>query len=141
MRIETFCTNHLVKQEDLNHHGTLYAGRTAEWFVEAGFISAAKLTQPENIVCVKIHGMRFAKPVRRGEILCLESKIVYSGRTSLVSHIRAKRNSEKLLEGFITFVHVDQNGNSVPHNITIEPISEEEIVLYDQAKSLLKDEF
>jgi len=76
MSIETFSTNHLVKQEDLTHHGTLYAGRTAEWFVEAGFIAAAKLTKPEAIVCVKIHGMHFSKPVGRGEILCLENKIV-----------------------------------------------------------------
>jgi hypothetical protein len=28
----------LVKSEDLNHHGTLFAGRTAEWFVESGFL-------------------------------------------------------------------------------------------------------
>ena len=34
-------TSRLVKSEDLNHHGTLFAGRTAEWFVEAGFVSAA----------------------------------------------------------------------------------------------------
>ena len=27
--------SHLIKSEDLNHHGTLFAGRTAEWLVEA----------------------------------------------------------------------------------------------------------
>ncbi|NTU75550.1 MAG: acyl-CoA thioesterase, partial [Anaerolineaceae bacterium] len=41
MDIQTCVTQHLVKSEDLNHHGTLYAGRTAEWFVESGFIAAA----------------------------------------------------------------------------------------------------
>ncbi|MDP2989667.1 MAG: hypothetical protein Q8O57_03775 [Kiritimatiellota bacterium] len=46
MKITTYVTNHLVKSEDLNHHGTLYAGRTAEWFVESGFIAAASLTHP-----------------------------------------------------------------------------------------------
>ena len=40
MKIKSFSTYHLVKSEDLNHHGTLYAGRSAEWFVEAGFIPA-----------------------------------------------------------------------------------------------------
>ncbi len=29
-------TNRFVKSEDLNHHGTLFAGRTSEWFVETG---------------------------------------------------------------------------------------------------------
>ena len=36
---------HLVKSEDLNHHRTLYAGRTAEWFVETGFVAAANLVE------------------------------------------------------------------------------------------------
>lgn len=31
----------LVKSEDLNHHGTLFAGRMSEWFVEACSISGA----------------------------------------------------------------------------------------------------
>ena len=57
MDVKTFTNYHLVKSEDLNHHGTLYAGRCAEWFVESGFIAAATLTRPENIVCLKIHGM------------------------------------------------------------------------------------
>ncbi len=64
MEIITYNIHHLVKSEDLNHHGTLFAGRCAEWFVEAGFIAAASLTHPENIVCSKIHGMVFSRPVR-----------------------------------------------------------------------------
>jgi len=129
-------TYHLVKQEDLNHHGTLYAGRTAEWFVESGFIAAAMLTHPENIVCLKIHGMHFIKPVKRGEILCLESQIVYAGKTSLVAFVRAIIDGNSVLEGFITFVHVTLEGEPLPHHITIEPVSEEEVFLYQKAKSL-----
>ncbi len=129
-------TYHLVKHEDLNHHGTLYAGRTAEWFVEAGFIAAAMLTHPEQIVCLKIHGMHFIKPVKRGEILCLESQIVYAGRTSLIAFVRAKKDDKSILEGFITFIHVTLEGKPLPHQITIEPVTEEEIFLYQKAKSL-----
>ena len=33
-------TLHLVKGEDLNHHGTLFAARAAGWFAEAGFAAA-----------------------------------------------------------------------------------------------------
>ena len=36
MRFQTLVTNRFVKGEDLNHHGTLFAGRAAEWFVESG---------------------------------------------------------------------------------------------------------
>lgn len=33
--MKKYYTTHLVKSEDLNHHGTLFAARTASWFVEA----------------------------------------------------------------------------------------------------------
>ena len=55
-----------MKSEDLNHHGTLFAGKTAMWFVESGFIAVASLTHPENIVCLNIHGMLFKKPIGNG---------------------------------------------------------------------------
>jgi acyl-CoA hydrolase len=72
----TYTTHHLVKSEDLNHHGSLYAGRCAEWFVESGFIAAAALTRPQNIVCLQIHGMHFTRPIRLGEVVCFESQVV-----------------------------------------------------------------
>lgn len=50
-KITQFTTYHLVKSEDLNHHGTLFAGRGAEWFVESGFIAAANLVNPKNLIC------------------------------------------------------------------------------------------
>ncbi len=37
-----------------------------EWFVEIGFIAAASMTRPENIVCVKVHSMEFLRPVQKG---------------------------------------------------------------------------
>ena len=127
---------HLVKSEDLNHHGTLYAGRTAEWFVDAGFIAAALLTKPENIVCLKIHGMSFTAPVKKGEIVKFDSRIVYAGKTSLVAYISINNTQGTILKGFITFVHVDLNGKSTPHGIAINPLTPEDQELYQQAKTL-----
>lgn len=138
MKIETFVTNRMVKGEDLNHHGTLFAGRSAQWFVEAGFIAAANLTRPESILCLKIHGMLFKKPVKMGSVIRFESKIVHAGRTSLVSYISLffSHNDEFLLEGFITFIHVDEHGRPTPHNITINAIDPEDVDLQKRAKAL-----
>ena len=61
MKIRKVTTNHLVKGEDLNHHGTLFAGRAAEWFVESGFLAAAAWVPAENIVLVKINSMTFSR--------------------------------------------------------------------------------
>lgn len=127
---------HLVKGEDLNHHGTLYAGRTAEWFVEAGFIAASSMTNPENTVCMQIHGMRFARPVKKGEIVKFESQVVFAGRTKLVTYIRVCVKDQNVVEGFITFIHVDLDGKPLPHGIVLIPETEEEKVLQEKAKAL-----
>lgn len=129
-------TNHFVKNEDLNHHGTLYAGRTAEWFVEAGLMSAAEYIAAENIVCVKVHGMNFTKPVELGSTAKFVSKVVHSGRTSLVSNIKMFIGKEEILSGFITFVNVDGNGVGFPHGVTIEPKNDEERALREEAMNL-----
>jgi acyl-CoA hydrolase len=136
MDIVTFTTQHLVKSEDLNHHGTLYAGRTAEWFVESGFIAAATLTKPENIVCMKIHGMTFTRPVKRGELVAFYSKIVCVGKSRLISYIKVLASGQKVVEGFITFVHVDLEGHAIPHGLTIEATTPEDIDLQEQARHL-----
>jgi acyl-CoA hydrolase len=133
-------TMRLVKSEDLNHHGTLFAGRTAEWFIESGFIAATALLDPKNVVCLKVHGMYFTSPAKPGEVLRFESKIVYTGKTSLVASIRVcKSNCAKtLVEGFVTFIHVDEETRPLPHNIITEPLTEADKQLYEQAVLLKK---
>lgn len=129
----------LVKSEDLNHHGTFFAGRCSEWFVESGFICVARKLPPINIVCLKVHGLAFLHPVRLGDILCFESRIVKAGKTSVTVYVTVKeeKTGEKIYtDGFITFCHVDENTKAIPHNLLIEPETEEEIALFEKAKYL-----
>jgi acyl-CoA hydrolase len=137
MECQIFTSHRLVKNEDLNHHGTLYAGRSAEWFVEAGFIAAASLTRPENIVCLKIHGMTFIRPVQPGEIIVFESRIILAGRSSLHAHVALRAKGEFVLDGFITYVHVDHDGKSLPHGITVTPSCPEEQIAQERLRTLL----
>ena len=138
MRAKKFHYDRLVKSEDLNHHRTLFAGRGAEWFIEAGFIAVASVLPADTIVCYKVHGMTFSKPIHPGEIACFESQIVKVGRTSLAVYVslHTLKHSEKLLEGFITFVHINNEGKSEPHGLTLELETEEELLLNQQAQNL-----
>jgi acyl-CoA hydrolase len=136
MEFPVYTSVHLVKGEDLNHHGTLYAGRTAEWFVESGFIAAASLTKPENIVCLKIHGMTFTRPIRKGELPTFTSRVVLTGDTKIVSCIEVSVRGKVVVRGFITFIHVDLEGKPVPHGINFVPHTEEEKALIKEAQSL-----
>jgi acyl-CoA hydrolase len=143
METKTICpscmvTMRLVKSEDLNHHGTLFAGRTAEWFVESGFIAAASLLNPQNIVCLKIHGMFFTKPAISGDVLKFSSKVVFAGKTSLTSYVHVDKNGidKPLVDGFVTFIHVDEETRPSPHFLEINPVTDEDKNLYQTAKNL-----
>jgi acyl-CoA hydrolase len=141
MEVKSFSTYRLIKSEDLNHHGTLFAGRTAEWFVESGFIAASSLVDAKSVICLKIHGMHFSHPVRIGQTICFKSKIIYAGRTSLIAYVEVtKINSTeiKLVDGFLTFVHVDPNTKPLAHGLEITPITWEDMQLQEQAKLLGK---
>lgn len=135
-------TYRLVKNEDLNHHGTLFAGRMSEWFVESCFITVAnEYKHPENLVCLKIHEVSFKKPIRKGEIIKVESKIIYAGKTSVTVYGRVNRSDsdEVIVEGFLTFVCVDKNGVKMPHNLTIDsPSTKEDIELLNKVISFRK---
>lgn len=138
---KSVCTTRLVKSEDLNHHGTLFAGRTAEWFVEAGFIAAAMLLDVKSIVCLKVHGMYFTKPVRPGQILKFSSKVVYAGKSSLVSYIQVANDNSAIpyVSGFVTYICVDETTKPAAHNIEISPVTAEDIELHEKAKNLKKN--
>jgi acyl-CoA hydrolase len=136
MEIRVYKTYHLVKSEDLNHHGTLYAGRNAEWFVESGFIAAAALSKPENIVCLSIHGLIFRRPVHLGEVIAFESRIVLTGRSRIMAFVEMKSGEESIVRGFITFVNVDREGRPLSHGVTVEASSPEDRDLQEQARRI-----
>lgn len=138
MSLETLTTRHLVKGEDLNHHGTLYAGRGVEWMVEAGFIAASTATESEDIVCMRINSLLFRKPVPRGQMVSYESAIVYAGNSSLTAYVRVSNSKTKafIVDGFFTYVYVDDNGKPTPHGIKIKPETDIQKELYEEAKEL-----
>lgn len=136
MSFPVFNCMHLVKSEDLNHHGTLYAGRSAEWFVEAGFIAASSPTSPENIVCKNIHGMVFNRPVQKGEVVSYNSRIAKVGRTKIVTLIEVRIQGQVAVRGFITFIHVDRDGKPLPHGLELIPETDEERAIYEEATNL-----
>jgi len=138
MRPKTFRYDRLIKSEDLNHHRTLFAGRCAEWFVEAGFIAVASVLPAGNIVCLKIHGLSFTQPLSSGDIACFESKIIYTGNSSIRVYVtlRENKHDKPIVEGFITFVHVNDDGQTQPHGLSLELSEPEDIMLNNRAAAL-----
>lgn len=138
--MKEYFNSRLVKSEELNHHGTLFAGRAAEWFVESAFIAAAStLGDPKNVVCLNIHGLLFRHPVNKGEIAKFSSRVAHLGKTSIVVYTKMETELTKLtpVDGFITFISVDEDGNKIPHGLVLDSTTDEnELQIRERAKNL-----
>ena len=113
---------HLVKPADLNHHGTLFAGKMAEWMVEGCFIAAARLVgRPEDVICVRVHDMTFRRPLRAGDIVEIDALVAHLGGRSITVHGSAGTTGAKdaAVTILITFVTVDAAGKPYEHGLTL----------------------
>lgn len=114
-------TRHLVRPEDLNHHGTLFGGRIAEWMTEAAFIGMAEIlehTEHAVIVCTK--ELRIKHPVSPGTVLQLDYETEAVGTTSITIRIHGINMLDEDLEycsGSFIFVTTDENGHKKAHGI------------------------
>lgn len=128
MTMKQYETSHLVKQEDLNHHGTLFAARAAAWFVEAAFVAAGCVCETtEGIVCRNINDMSFRRPVQKGTILKFLARVVYAGKSSFKVEVTAvdALSGQTYIEGGITFVTIDENGCKREHHIVLDEPEDE----------------
>ncbi|QOX66020.1 acyl-CoA thioesterase [Anoxybacterium hadale] len=133
--------SHLVKSEDLNHHGTLFAGRSAEWLVEAAFVAAASQHgRPQDVLCVNIHGFTFTKPVQKGDIITFYSRVAKVGTTSITVYVKvmSEIHGTTHVDGYLTFVCVEPDTKRKrPHGIVMdETTDEEEIQIRQRAETL-----
>ena len=121
---------HLVKGEDLNHHGTLFAARAAAWLIEAGFVAAAcEHGNSDEVVLRNLNQMSFSKPVQKGSIVNFVSRVVYAGSTSIMVSVLAKdaMTGQVCVEGYITFVTVDEaHGGKRTHSIVLDETADAE---------------
>ena len=115
-------STHLVKGSDLNHHGTLFAGKMAEWFTETCFLAAARyLERPDDVVCLKIHGLSFTQPARPGDTVEIVASPARTGTTSITvgTEVFINDRPEPTVRGFATFVSVDAEGRPYPHGLVL----------------------
>ena len=51
-------------------------------------------------------------------------------------HVEKNGGEKPLVDGFVTFIHVDENTRPSPPHLQINPINEEDKILYEAAKNL-----
>lgn len=130
--------NEMVLPNDTNTLNNLMGGRLLHWMDICSAMTAQKHAQA---ICVTaaVNNVSFNFPIKLGDVVTLQSKVVRAFNTSMEVYIEVwKQNliideqKVKCNEAFYTFVAINQEGHTVkvPHII---PLSMEEKELYEYA--------
>jgi acyl-CoA hydrolase len=108
-----------VLPEDTNAYGNLFGGHLVELIDKTASITASRHAR-RNVVTASIDRVDFHAPVRLGDILTLETRLNYTGRTSMEISALAWAESRttgarvKACEALLTFVAIDEQGRPTP---------------------------
>lgn len=121
-------THHYIRMEQMNHHGSLYAGVLTDWMTEAAFFGVVQvLGRRDHVVMCAVQDFRFAAPAELGDILAFQYKLEHTGKSSLTiaAEARDMLNPERLIASCkVVFVNTDENGKSAPHGLEMPSVQE-----------------
>lgn len=130
----------LSEPSDVNFGGNVHGGTVMKWIDQAGYACAANWT---GLYCVTVYvgGIRFYKPVSIGDLVEINAKIIYTGRTSMHVGIDVyagkpqSRQKQKTTHCVIVFVAMNIEGHpmAVP---TWTPETEQEKMMEQYAVRL-----
>jgi acyl-CoA hydrolase len=109
----------LILPNDANVLGNVLGGRVMHWIDLAAAVAAHRHCRS---VCVTaaIEGLSFLNPIKVGQLAHLDARVVYAGKTSLVTKVIVRAEDmdtgewKKTSEAYLTFVNLDENGKPYP---------------------------
>ncbi|AEV35993.1 thioesterase family protein [Pseudovibrio sp. FO-BEG1] len=122
-------TRTMAMPADTNASGDIFGGWVVSQMDIAAGIAASQCAM-ERVVTVAIDSMTFIRPVKVGDVMCVYSRVLRVGRTSITLAIEAWAlrhrfgYREKVTNAQFTFVAVDDNGKPIE-------ISEEQRAKYN----------
>jgi acyl-CoA thioesterase YciA len=109
----------IAMPSDTNANGDIFGGWVLSQMDQAGGIAAAERANG-RVVTIAIEALKFIRPVKVGDVLCVYTAIDHHGRTSMKVHVEAwaKRfrthRREKVTDATFTFVAIDDAGRPRP---------------------------
>jgi acyl-CoA thioesterase YciA len=105
----------LTMPRDVNNNGDIFGGWVlSQMDIAAGIVAGARAKG--RAATVAIDAMKFLRPVKMGDVLCIYTRIARVGRTSIAMEIEAwvlrdrTGPREKVTEALFTFVAIDNEG-------------------------------
>lgn len=109
----------LAMPKDVNVNGDIFGGWVlSQMDIAAGIIAGARAHG--RVTTVALDAMKFIRPVKVGNVLCVYAQVVRVGRTSMGIEIEAwvlrsrDGHREKVTEARFTFVAIDDAGRPRP---------------------------
>ena len=101
----------MIFPEQANHYGTLFGGNALSLMAKAAFVAATRHVGG-NVVMARSERVDFATPIRVGEILELSSRIIGTGRSSVIVEVQGHISgaARPVLSGRFVMVAVDASG-------------------------------
>ncbi len=105
----------ISEPSDVNYGGKVHGGVVMKWIDQVAYTCARNWAET-YCVTVYVGGIRFYKPINIGDVVKLDSYVIYTGNTSI--HIAvdvfarniAQSELEKKTHCVIVFVSVDDDG-------------------------------
>lgn len=108
----------LAEPVDVNFGGKVHGGAAMKWIDQVAYACACAWSG-EYSITIYVGGIRFLAPIKIGELVELEAKVIYTGKTSMhiavdvyAKQIKAAKRS-KTTHCIIVFVAVDHDNKPV----------------------------
>ncbi len=109
----------LAMPRDVNIAGDIFGGWVLSQMDIAGGLVSAKRAQG-RVATVAVNAMKFIRPVKVGDILCIYGEVERVGTTSITVALEAwvlrgrEADRAKVTEGLFVFVALDEDGKPMP---------------------------
>lgn len=129
----------LMMPEDANPRGKVFGGSILKLIDNAAYVAACRHAGTANCVTVFLDKVNFKIPIEIGELVLLEARVHYAGRTSMqvgVNVYAENLNTAKRRQTnscLVTLVAVDARGKPTPVPPVL-PETDEEKRLYQEAE-------
>lgn len=111
---------HPIKKSDLGFHGNLFGGKLMAWIDASAAAYAMEVCHNRRMVTICIDKCVFKKSAKEGSLLKIYGEVDKIGNTSITLYLEARsfnvytHEEDVLLSTNITFVRIDEDGNSIP---------------------------
>jgi acyl-CoA hydrolase len=109
----------LAEPSTVNFGGKVHGGTVMKWIDEAGYACATSWAK-RYCVTVSVGTIRFERPIMIGDLVEVQARLAYTGKTSMNISVEVRSGDMKLglmhkiTDCVVVFVAVDPEGKSIP---------------------------